>query len=56
LPKGYFFVTPESKPSRDRREAPPQFIGFLDPDGNQLYLAELSWTHVEQGEGKYQHA
>jgi catechol 2,3-dioxygenase-like lactoylglutathione lyase family enzyme len=30
--------------------------GFLDPDGNQLYLAELSWSHVEQGEGKYQHA
>lgn len=33
-----------------------KFIGFLDPDGNQLYLAELSWTHVDQGEGKYQHA
>ncbi|MGD0298793.1 MAG: VOC family protein [Bryobacteraceae bacterium] len=33
-----------------------KFIGFLDPDGNQLYLAELSWSHVNQGEGKYQHA
>jgi len=32
------------------------FIGFEDPDGNQLYLAELNWSHVEQGEGKYQHA
>jgi catechol 2,3-dioxygenase-like lactoylglutathione lyase family enzyme len=33
-----------------------KFVGFLDPDGNQLYLAELSWSHVNQGEGKYQHA
>jgi catechol 2,3-dioxygenase-like lactoylglutathione lyase family enzyme len=32
-----------------------KFVGFHDPDGNQLYLAELNWTHVEQGEGKYQH-
>jgi len=29
------------------------FIGFEDPDGNQLYLAELNWSHVEQGEGQY---
>lgn len=26
------------------------FIGFEDPDGNQLYLAELNWSHVEKGE------
>lgn len=32
------------------------FAGFEDPDGNQLYLAELRWSHVEQGEGKYQQA
>ena len=30
------------------------FVGFEDPDGNQLYLAQLNWRHVEQGEGKYQ--
>jgi catechol 2,3-dioxygenase-like lactoylglutathione lyase family enzyme len=30
------------------------FIGFADPDGNQLYLAQLNWNHVSQGEGKYQ--
>jgi hypothetical protein len=32
------------------------FIGFEDPDGNQLYLAELNWSHVEKGEGEYQPA
>ena len=32
------------------------FVGFADPDGNQLYLAELKWPHVEQGQGEYQHA
>ena len=31
-----------------------KFVGFEDPDGNQLYLAELNWTHVNQGEGQYQ--
>jgi catechol 2,3-dioxygenase-like lactoylglutathione lyase family enzyme len=31
------------------------FVGFEDPDGNQLYLAQLNWSHVNQGEGKYQH-
>jgi catechol 2,3-dioxygenase-like lactoylglutathione lyase family enzyme len=31
------------------------FVGFEDPDGNQLYLAELRWSHINQGEGKYQH-
>ncbi len=31
------------------------FAGFEDPDGNQLYLAELNWSHVDQGEGRYQH-
>ena len=30
------------------------FVGFSDPDGNQLYLAQLNWSHVNQGEGKYQ--
>jgi catechol 2,3-dioxygenase-like lactoylglutathione lyase family enzyme len=29
------------------------FVGFDDPDGNQLYLAQLNWSHVNQGEGKY---
>jgi len=33
-----------------------KFAHFLDPDGNSLYLAELDWSHVNQGEGKYQHA
>jgi catechol 2,3-dioxygenase-like lactoylglutathione lyase family enzyme len=33
-----------------------KFAGFADPDGNQLYLAELNWSHVKQGEGEYQHA
>jgi len=32
-----------------------KFAGFQDPDGNQLYLAELNWSHVNQGEGQYQH-
>jgi hypothetical protein len=32
------------------------FIGFEDPDGNQLYLAELNWSHIEKGEGQYQPA
>lgn len=31
------------------------FVGFEDPDGNQLYLAELRRAHIEQGEGEYQH-
>ena len=31
-----------------------KFAHFTDPDGNSLYLAELDWSHVEQGEGKYQ--
>ncbi len=30
-----------------------KFTGFEDPDGNQLYLAELNWGHVDQGEGDY---
>jgi catechol 2,3-dioxygenase-like lactoylglutathione lyase family enzyme len=30
------------------------FVGFSDPDGNRLYLAQLNWDHVNQGEGKYQ--
>jgi catechol 2,3-dioxygenase-like lactoylglutathione lyase family enzyme len=32
-----------------------KFAHFHDPDGNLLYLAELNWGHVDQGEGKYQH-
>lgn len=32
------------------------FVGLSDPDGNQVYLAELDWSHVGQGEGKYQKA
>jgi catechol 2,3-dioxygenase-like lactoylglutathione lyase family enzyme len=31
-----------------------RFAHFHDPDGNLLYLAELNWGHVNQGEGKYQ--
>lgn len=33
-----------------------KFAQFEDPDGNLLYLAELTWSHVDQGEGKYQQA
>jgi catechol 2,3-dioxygenase-like lactoylglutathione lyase family enzyme len=33
-----------------------KFASFKDPDGNQLYLAELNWKHVDQGQGQYQHA
>jgi catechol 2,3-dioxygenase-like lactoylglutathione lyase family enzyme len=32
------------------------FAAFHDPDGNQLYLAELNMRHVNQGEGEYTHA
>ena len=32
------------------------FAAFEDPDGNQLYLAQLNWSHVDKGEGQYQHA
>jgi catechol 2,3-dioxygenase-like lactoylglutathione lyase family enzyme len=31
------------------------FVGFKDPDGHLLYLAQLNWSHVQQGQGKYQH-
>ena len=30
-----------------------KFAGFQDPDGNSLYLAELNWRHVDEGEGQY---
>jgi hypothetical protein len=30
------------------------FASFEDPDGNLLYLAQLKWNHVAQGEGHYQ--
>ena len=33
-----------------------KFAEFEDPDGNLLYLAELDWSHVDLGEGKYQQA
>jgi catechol 2,3-dioxygenase-like lactoylglutathione lyase family enzyme len=33
-----------------------KFAHFHDPDGNSLYLAQLDWNHVNQGEGRYQHA
>ena len=33
-----------------------KFAHFQDPDGNSLYLAQLDWRHVNQGEGRYQHA
>ena len=32
------------------------FVGFEDPDGNQLYLAQLDWSHIQKGEGQYQGA
>jgi predicted enzyme related to lactoylglutathione lyase len=32
------------------------FAHFEDPDGNGLYLAELKWSYVNQGEGEYQQA
>jgi catechol 2,3-dioxygenase-like lactoylglutathione lyase family enzyme len=33
-----------------------KFAHFEDPDGNLLYIAELDWSHVNQGEGAYQQA
>ena len=30
------------------------FAYFEDPDGNTLYLTQLKWEHVKQGEGCYQ--
>jgi len=33
-----------------------KFAHFEDLDGNLLYLAELNWSHVNQGEGSYQEA
>lgn len=33
-----------------------KFAHFEDPDGNLLYIAELNWSHVKQGEGAYQQA
>ncbi len=30
------------------------FVGFEDPDGNQLYMTELNRSHIQQGEGEYQ--
>jgi catechol 2,3-dioxygenase-like lactoylglutathione lyase family enzyme len=31
-----------------------KFAHFADPDGNPLYLAQLDWKHINQGEGQYQ--
>ena len=31
-----------------------RFAHFRDPDGNLLYLAQLNWGHVNQGQGEYQ--
>jgi catechol 2,3-dioxygenase-like lactoylglutathione lyase family enzyme len=31
-----------------------KFVSFHDPDGNLIYLAELNWSHVRQGQGEYQ--
>ena len=33
-----------------------RFAHFHDPDGNLLYLAQLNWAHVNQGEGTYPNA
>jgi catechol 2,3-dioxygenase-like lactoylglutathione lyase family enzyme len=33
-----------------------KFVSFEDPDGTLIYLAEMNRSHVDQGEGKYQHA
>jgi predicted enzyme related to lactoylglutathione lyase len=30
------------------------FAHFEDPDGNPLYITQLNWGHVAQGQGKYQ--
>jgi catechol 2,3-dioxygenase-like lactoylglutathione lyase family enzyme len=31
-----------------------KFVSFEDPDGNPIYLAELNWKHVNEGQGEYQ--
>ena len=38
-------------PIRDGKSG--KFAAFTDPDGNSLYLTQLNWTHVNQGEGNY---
>jgi len=48
--KGVQFKGPVA---RDKAGA---FAHFEDPDGNVLYLAQLNWAHVNQGEGEYSHA
>jgi catechol 2,3-dioxygenase-like lactoylglutathione lyase family enzyme len=48
--RGVRFTTPIS------RAKAGSFVGFRDPDGNQLYLAQLDWSHVNQGDGEYSHA
>jgi hypothetical protein len=30
-----------------------KFAHFEDPDGNPVYLVELNFRHVDQGEGTY---
>jgi len=48
--KGVRFQTPV----RDAKAG--SFVGFEDPDGNPLYLAQLNQSHVAKGEGEYQRA
>jgi catechol 2,3-dioxygenase-like lactoylglutathione lyase family enzyme len=38
------------------RDKAGSFVSFKDPDGNLLYLAQLSRGHINQGEGQYTHA
>jgi hypothetical protein len=30
-----------------------KFTNFGDPAGNPLYLAQLDWSHIDQGQGQY---
>lgn len=46
--KGVRFPTPVNEGKAG------SFAHFEDPDGNPLYLAQLNWGHVNQGEGQYQ--
>jgi catechol 2,3-dioxygenase-like lactoylglutathione lyase family enzyme len=48
--KGLQFTSPVN------RSKAGSFVGFDDPDGNPLYLAQLNMSHVNEGEGEYLHA
>src|SRR5438874_85382 len=39
-----------------QRDKSGAFAFFDDPDGNRLYVVELDRSHVQKGEGQYQHA